>query len=65
MKENTMNTYKLPPTLLRCLSNPDGFTMFDLMNVINLPENKKFIESIKPELIEFLKKEFPLIQMFL
>jgi hypothetical protein len=55
----------IPESLRNVLNNPEGFSVEEIMNVLEKQENKNFLNEIKPLVIEMLKKEFPFISMFL
>jgi hypothetical protein len=55
----------IPESLRNVLNNPVGFSVEEIMNVLEKQENKNFLNEIKPLVIEMLKKEFPFISMFL
>lgn len=62
---NNQTKIKIPKSLTDILSQENGFSFDEILPVLELPENKKFLEEIKPLIIETLKKEFPIISMFL
>jgi hypothetical protein len=55
----------IPKPLKELLNKEAGFTIEEIVSSMEIEENKKFIKEIEPLIKEVLKKEFPMLSMFL
>lgn len=64
MTEIKKSRLVIPKSLIDVLGKNEGFTPEEILKVLELPENKEFMDNLKPIVMELIKKEFPLAGMF-
>lgn len=59
-----MKNFFIPNALMILFNNQEGFTTEDLIHVLQTDlETQEFLKELKPVIIEYLKKEFPIISV--
>lgn len=54
----------LPKKLLKLFNQENGFTSDELLDLISTDEEtKNFLKELKPIILAYLKKEFPIINL--
>lgn len=55
----------IPKCILDIISNPNGFTVKEILEIQKTDEVKKFLDETTPLVKEVLKKEFPMLSPFI
>lgn len=58
------NVFSLPQSL-KDLFNKPNFTIEEIISLMELEENKKFLKEIEPLIKSILSEKFPMLSMFL